>query len=115
MTKTIKITTLAMLIAAAACGLNFSSVNSKVIAEPEKAETFILDLVVNSLHEMSWDPISGTGSYMVTIRNLSTNILHSQFSTTATSSLVYGLVSGCGYRITISRGSTWIVVDDIAS
>ncbi len=115
MTKTIKITTLAILIAVAACGLNFTTANSTPIAEPEKVEGLILDLVLDGLHDMSWDPMSGTGAYTVAILNLNTNTTHCTFSTTATSSLVYGLVSGNPYRIMISRGSSYIVVDDIVS
>ena len=114
MTKTIKITTLAILIAAAVCGLNFTTANHLPLIKPEKAETPILDLVSIGLHQLAWDPMSGTGSYTVAILNLNTNTPHSTFSTTATSSLVSGLVSGNNYRIMISRGASIITVDNIA-
>ena len=109
-----KITTLAILMAAAVCGLNFTTANHLSLIKSEKADLPILDYVSSGFHQLTWDPISGTGTYTVAILNLNTNTPHSTFSTTATSSLVYGLVSGNNYRIMISRGASIITVDNIA-
>ena len=113
MTKIFKMATMALLLAVAATGMNFSLANNKPAEQPNKTDGIIvIDLVGNTLHELSWPPSAGAAPYAVSIVNLSTGTTHSQFSTTATSSLVYGLVLGNNYRITVTKGPSYVITED---
>ncbi len=114
MQKTLKLLALSLFLTLFSASTNYSNA-SNLLPQPEQTETIIVDIIVIGLHQMSWTPMSGTGPYTVAILNLNTNTTHCTFSTTATSSLVYGLVSGVNYRVMLSRGSNIIIIDIIAS
>ena len=111
MQKTFKLLALSLFLSLFGANTNYSNA-SNLLPQPEKVDAIIIDIIDIGLHQMSWPPMNGTGPYMVTIRNLSTNAVHSQFSTTATSSLVYGLVQGTGYRFTVVKGSSFVIAED---
>lgn len=79
--------------------------------QPEKADFIIIDIIEGGLHQISWSPLGGSGNYYVVVKNNATNTIHYYTSTSGTSCLVAGLVSGNSYNITVARSGFIIVTD----
>lgn len=72
-----------------------------------------MDIVVGYA-SLAWTPVSGNGQYTVTVINMTTNSLHTQFSTSNTTGALTGLVYGNRYGISVTKAAqTQAIIIDI--
>lgn len=63
---------------------------------------------------MSWTAF-GDGQYQVTVRNLATSVVLTNFSTTNTTATIGGLVVGHTYRYEVSSAGETLIIDLVVS
>ena len=112
MQKTLKLLALTLFLSLFSASTNYSNA-SNLLPQPEKVDYIIIDIIDIGLHDLSWSSMTGNSPYQVTIFNLTTSTLHSQFNTSATSGYVYGLTVGHTYAFSVTRGATTQYIIDI--
>lgn len=62
---------------------------------------------------LTWDVLAGSGPYSVSVQDLTTNQRVTDFTTTATTANVSGLMVGHTCRFSVSRGEQIIITETI--
>lgn len=82
---------------------SFTSTTAASKAPTDQVDSMSLVQIADGVYELSWSPMEGTDPYRVTVTDLTTNTLHSQFSTYNTSATIENVIRGHRYNYALAR------------
>lgn len=115
MHKQIKVFLAVVLFSFTTATINNATARVNFYTQADQVEAITITSLGYGNHLLAWNALSGTGAYNVHVMNLTSNATQSAFSTYNTNAILSGLMPGNSYRVTIQKGTQYIIdIIDIA-